>query len=75
VPGASSGEGILAVNAQPWATVFVDGERLGDTPLELRVPAGRYRVRIAHESYGQVERTVRVRAGARVLFNPNLPRR
>jgi hypothetical protein len=75
VPPAASGEGILAVSAAPWGSVSVDGEPVGDTPLELRVAAGRYRVRVAHESFGKAERQVRVRAGQRVLFNPTLPDR
>ena len=31
----------LSVNAQPWAEVFVDGERVGETPIGTLVPSRR----------------------------------
>jgi hypothetical protein len=39
------------VTSHPWATVFVDGERVGDTPLSEHVlRPGAHRVRAVHGS-------------------------
>ena len=71
VPAASSGHGILGVNAVPWGTVVVNGVRLGETPLDVRLPAGRYRVRVDHPKGADV-RTVTIAVGRRtdVLARP-----
>ncbi|HZY03806.1 MAG TPA: PEGA domain-containing protein, partial [Anaeromyxobacteraceae bacterium] len=74
LPGMESGEGILSLNATPWARVFVEGERLGDTPLEVRIRAGRYAVRLVHPTLGAVQRTVEVRPGRRATWSPTLGR-
>jgi hypothetical protein len=47
-------EGLLQMNAVPWANVFVDGEPVGDTPTgQPRVAIGRPEVRLAHPQPGQ----------------------
>jgi serine/threonine-protein kinase len=74
LPGPGSGEGILSLNATPWARVYVEGERIGDTPLELRIPAGRYAVRLVHPTLGAVQRTVEVRPGQRAPWAARLGR-
>jgi hypothetical protein len=74
VPAPGSGEGILSLNATPWATVFVEGRRIGDTPRELRLAAGRYRVRLAHPTLGEVEESIEVSPGARRRWEPALGR-
>ena len=39
----------LSVNAQPWAEVFVDGERVGETPIgTLSRPVGRHEILLRH---------------------------
>jgi serine/threonine-protein kinase len=65
VPPRDSGDGILSVNAIPWGTVSVNGHAVGDTPQEMRLPAGRHRVRIERTGRRTVEEVVTVRAGAR----------
>ena len=36
--------GSMAINAQPWAEVFIDGERVGETPIgNVPVPIGHAR--------------------------------
>jgi Protein kinase domain len=72
LPPRAGGEGILAVNASPWASVFIDGARAGDTPREWRLPAGRYRIRAAHPARGGAEAELEVRAGERRLWQPRL---
>jgi serine/threonine-protein kinase len=65
VPPRASGDGILSVNAMPWGTVHVNGHAVGDTPQEMRLPAGRHHVRIERKGQRAVDETVTVRAGAR----------
>ena len=71
-PEPASGDGVLFVNAVPWAEVSVDGEAVGDTPRELRLAAGPHRLRLSHPTLGVVERTVEVPAGGRVRLEPAL---
>ena len=45
-PAAPRPAGALTIDSQPYATIYLDGRRLGDTPLfRQAVPAGRHRVR------------------------------
>jgi len=74
VPDAASSEGVLFVNTVPWAEVSVDGQAAGDTPRELRLAAGRHRLRLEHPTLGRVDRLVEVRAGEHVRFEPALQR-
>lgn len=49
----------LSINAQPWAEVFVDGERVGETPIgTLSRPVGRHEVLLRHPELGERRRTV-----------------
>jgi tRNA A-37 threonylcarbamoyl transferase component Bud32 len=75
LPPAQSGDGILFVNADPWAWVHVGGVEQGDTPLELRLPAGSHVLRLVSGDGIAVERRVEVRAGERqdLLLTPNEP--
>ncbi len=66
LPPASSGEGILFVNAVPWAEIQLDGRVEGYTPREMRLAAGRHRLRFVHPTRGTVERDADVRAGERL---------
>ena len=74
VPDVASGEGVLFVNTVPWAEVSVDGQTAGDTPRELRLSAGKHRLRLRHPTLGSVERLLEVKAGERVRFEPPLQR-
>jgi hypothetical protein len=60
------------VNATPWARVLVDGRLVGDTPRELRLPAGRYRVLAVHPARGAAEALLEVRPGERRSWQPAL---
>jgi hypothetical protein len=56
-------EGVLHVNAQPWANVWIDGEPAGETPLaNIRVPLGHHEIRFRHPSFGEQVRQVVVSA-------------
>jgi hypothetical protein len=53
--------GSLAINAQPWAEVWLNGERLGETPLgNLSRPIGFYDVLLRHPDYGERKARLRV---------------
>ena len=56
-------QGILQVNALPWANVYVDGEPVGDTPLgQLRVAVGPHELRFVHPQLGERVQRVNVTA-------------
>jgi len=69
IPPARSGEGVLSVIATPWAEVWVDGVKIGETPREMLLGAGTYRVRATHPSLGTREAEVVVPAGKRKVWN------
>ncbi|HXH24526.1 MAG TPA: PEGA domain-containing protein [Vicinamibacterales bacterium] len=53
--------GILALNALPWAEVWLDGERLGETPIgNIPVPIGPHQVLFRHPELGERAYTVTV---------------
>jgi serine/threonine protein kinase len=64
----------LTVNAVPWATITVDGEPRGDTPLVLELPPGRHRIRAAHPRAGAVEEDVDLAPGERRAWRAPLAR-
>jgi hypothetical protein len=56
--------GILHVNARPWADVWIDGRRVGETPLgNIAIPIGDHEVVFRHP--GQPEKLTTVTVGAR----------
>jgi tRNA A-37 threonylcarbamoyl transferase component Bud32 len=66
---ATPGRGELAVVAvrsgRPFfATVFVDGMRLGNSPLQRPLAAGRHHIHLARDGVPSEDRDVVVRAGA-----------
>ena len=61
--------GTLHVNATPWASIWIDDRRLGDTPLgNVSLPIGEYEVVFRHPQLGEERRrvTVPARTPARV---------
>ena len=53
----------VAINAQPWAQVIVDGRAQGDTPIaNLMLPIGDHRVVLRHPDLGERVQMVTVRA-------------
>jgi hypothetical protein len=70
VPPASSCDGVLTVDATPWAIVTIDGREIGETPREVRLGAGAYRVRAAHPELGTRQETVTITAGKRQTWRP-----
>jgi hypothetical protein len=53
--------GLLNINAQPWAEVWVDGQRVGETPIgNLSRPVGAHEVVLRHPEFGERRETVTV---------------
>ena len=56
--------GVLSINAQPWAEVFVDGERVGETPIgNLSRRIGTHEVIFKHPDLGERRETVVITVG------------
>jgi PEGA domain len=56
--------GSLSVNAQPWAEVFVDGERIGETPIgNLSRRIGSHEVLFRHPEFGERREVVVITVG------------
>ncbi len=64
------GKGTLELRPQPYATVFVDGRKLGQTPMEkLQLPAGLYTLKFVNEELGKtIQREVDIKAGRETLL-------
>ena len=61
--------GTIAINAVPWAEVWVDGERVGETPIgNYSLPIGPHEIVFRHPELGELRQaaTVTLRAPARV---------
>jgi serine/threonine protein kinase len=63
-------EGVVTVLGMPGAQITVDGLQAGQSPRELRLPPGAHRIRLKHAAAGDVEETVQVLAGQRVVWSP-----
>ncbi len=61
---------MLTVVATPWAVVAIDGRAIGETPREVRLGAGTYRVRATHPSLGTREESVTIKPGKRRTWSP-----
>jgi PEGA domain len=61
--------GTIAVNAVPWAEVWIDGERVGETPIgNQSLPIGPHEILFRHPELGELRHaaTVTVNTPARV---------
>ena len=58
-------KGEISINARPWAEVFVDGSRIGETPVsQLSLPVGIHEVVFRHPEMGERRVSVVVKIGA-----------
>lgn len=65
--------GTLHVNALPWAEVWIDGQRAGETPLgNVSLPIGNHELLFRHPELGEQKKTVVVSAGAPVRVGVDL---
>ena len=57
--------GILNLNATPWAEVWIDGKKVGETPIaNLSYPLGTHELVFKYPQYPDQRRTITLRAGA-----------
>jgi PEGA domain-containing protein len=62
-------KGTIAINALPWAEVWIDGDKVGETPIgNLSLPIGPHEILFRHPDLGEQHfaTTVTLRAPARV---------
>ena len=65
--------GFVNIYVGPWADVFVDGKRVGTTPLRaLALPAGRHLLRLTNPAAKPREMVVQVTAGQTRLVDVDL---
>jgi hypothetical protein len=63
----------LAVNAVPWAEVWIDGEKVGDTPIgDLKVSVGPHEVIFRHPDLGEQRHAITVTAAAPARLSVDL---
>ena len=68
--------GSLALNAQPWADVWINGERIGETPIgNVTVPIGTHEVVFRHPQLGEEVVRATVTAGAPTRLSVDLRKR
>jgi hypothetical protein len=66
-------QGTLSLNAQPWAEVWVDGERIGETPIgNLSVAIGSHSVLFRHPEFGERHQTALVTAKGPVRLSVDM---
>ena len=54
----------MNINALPWAEVFVDGARIGDTPLaNVMQPIGEHEIVFRHPQFGEKRQVARLTLG------------
>jgi hypothetical protein len=59
--------GTMNVNAVPWAEVWLNGNRVGETPIgNLSVPIGAHELIFRHPQFGEKRHAISVTAGAPV---------
>lgn len=55
--------GTLSVNALPWAEVWIDGQRAGETPIgNYSLPIGTHELLFRHPEFGEQRKTVTIGA-------------
>jgi hypothetical protein len=58
-------KGEISINARPWAEVFVDGNRVGETPVsQLSLPIGIHEILFRHPDFPERRVSVVVKIGA-----------
>jgi serine/threonine-protein kinase len=63
-------KGVVNLNAAPWAEVWIDGQRVGETPIgNLSVTVGPHEIVFKHPQLGEKRHAVSVTAGAPVRLS------
>jgi eukaryotic-like serine/threonine-protein kinase len=65
--------GVASLNATPWADVWIDGRRIGETPLgHVQLTIGSHDVQFRHPELGDQTRTLVVTTGSVALLSVDL---
>jgi PEGA domain-containing protein len=68
--------GIVSINAQPWAEVWIDGERIGETPIgNLSRRVGTHEVLFKHPELGERRESVLIVVGKPARIGVDLRRK
>jgi len=66
-------QGSINLNASPWAEVWIDGRRVGDTPIgNLAIPIGPHEILFRHPQYGEKKQAVSVTMNAPVRLSVDM---
>ena len=66
-------QGTVNLNAAPWAEVWIDGRRVGETPIgNLAVPIGPHEIVFRHPELGEKKQAVSVTTGAPVRLSVSM---
>jgi hypothetical protein len=58
-------KGTVSINATPWAEVWVDGQKVGETPIgNLQLTIGPHEVTFKHPEFGERHHAISVTAAA-----------
>jgi serine/threonine protein kinase len=65
--------GVVNLNATPWAEVWIDGQRVGETPIgNLTVPIGSHEVVFRHPQFGEKRHAISVTLGGPVRLSVDM---
>ncbi len=65
--------GVVNINAAPWAEVFVDGRAVGETPIgNLQLPIGPHEVVFKHPQFGERRQAVSVTLGGPIRVSVDM---
>jgi hypothetical protein len=66
-------QGVVNLNAAPWAEVWIDGRRVGETPIgNLSVPIGSHEIVFRHPQLGEKRQAVSVTLKAPVRLSVDM---
>jgi hypothetical protein len=66
-------QGVMNLNASPWAEVWIDGQRVGETPIgNLAVAIGPHEIVFKHPQFGEKKHAVSVTLGAPVRLSVDM---
>ncbi len=66
-------QGVVNLNAAPWAEVWIDGQRVGETPIgNLAVAIGPHEIVFKHPQFGEKRHAISVTTGAPVRLSVDM---
>ncbi len=66
-------KGTANLNATPWAEVWINGKKIGETPLaNLELPLGTHDIIFKHPQFGERRMTTTIRANAPVALSVDM---